>query len=478
MLGLLPLGAAAQLNLVNQQYTYPQGAPAPVFPVPSERQVMWQETEFYGFFHYGINTFRNYQSGGDNEWGYGNENETLYAPDSLPNCLQWIKAIKAAGMKGGIAVVKHHDGFCLWPTASTTHSVVKSGGVGPRVNVPALFSAACEAQGMKYGFYVSPWDRNSAYYGTERYVRDVFLKQCSELAAYGNNQFEMWFDGANGGDGYYGGANTTRTIDKSIYYDMPNLADTIHKLQPNCVIWGGTEARWVGNEAGYAPIENWAATTETGWKWCPAESDAKATDQGWFWNEGESPLSAERLFQMYLETVGRNATLILNVPPSKYGVLPPASVTALKEMGGLLTARLTRDLALTATVSASNERPNFPATAVNDGDKNSFWATTDDVVTGATLTLKWPQAQTVHYVMLQEYIRLGQRVKSFTIETSSDGSTFVKRAADQGKTIGYKRIVPLNGSTSSYGNGYQVKAIRITITGSKACPTLHTVSVY
>jgi alpha-L-fucosidase len=387
--------------------------------------------------------------------------------------------VKAAGMKGGIAVVKHHDGFCLWPTKTTTHSVLNSGGVGPKVDIPKLFSEACVKENMKYGFYVSPWDRNSAYYGTDTYVNDVFMRQVTELCSYGNEQFEIWFDGANGGDGYYGGANTTREIDSDIYYDKPNLSDTIHKLQPHSVIWGGGEAHWVGNEKGEGLITSWCNMTEYGTQWNPSEADAKATSKGWFWHSDETPLTGERLYQMYLETVGRNSNLILNCPPNTLGVLPDATVASLKLMGDLLKARLGTDLAPQAVATATNERgQRYLASNVNDGDKNTYWATSDGVSDGVSLTLTWPTLQTVHYVALQEFIRLGQRVKGFTVETSSDGKTFTQRAAGLCTTIGYKRIIPLNGSTTSYGTGFSVKAIRITINSSKSVPTLHTVSVY
>lgn len=476
----LATASFAQGNLVPQTLDNPRNEPAPVFPIPSDRQRAWQETEFYAFYHYGMNTFRNYQNGGDYEWGYGDEDPLTYAPTELPNCLQWIQTAKAAHMKGGIAVVKHHDGFCLWPTATTDHCVTNSGGVGPSVDLPALFSQASEQEGVKYGFYVSPWDRNNAHYGKPEYVKDVFLRQYTELAQYGNAQFEMWFDGANGGSRYYGGANETRSINAATYYDTPNLANTIHKLQPNCVIWGGTGARWVGNEAGYAPIENWSNQSENGWKWLPTESDAKATTQGWFWNEGEGVLSAERLFQIYLETVGRNATLILNIPPNKYGVLPDATVNSMEALGTRLDNRLTNDLAQSAKVSALCERSGgfYAATCTTDGDKESYWTTDDDITSGATLTFTWAEPQTVHYVILQEYLPKGQRIKSFLIGTSADGETFTPRATDPCKTVGYKRIVPLDGNTTSYGSGYSVKALRITLIDSRACPLLHTVSVY
>lgn len=487
MLSGVSLQVAAQGSLVSQTLSNPDNEPTPVFPVPSARQLAWQETEFYAFFHYGMNTYTNA------EWGYGNNDPKLFAPPTHPDCDQWVKAAKDAGMKGGIAVVKHHDGFCLWPTKSTDYNVSQSG-LSFEVNIPKAYKEASEKYGMKYGFYISPWDRNSAHYGKDTYVKEVFLKQATELAQYGHDQFEMWFDGANGGDGYYGGANETRNIDASTYYDVPNLADSIHKLQPNCVMWGvGDEARWIGNEAGWAGTTNWSPEykpskaagengSEDGWRWFPGESDAKGTNKGWFWHEGESPRSLDELFKFYLETVGRNATLILNFPPNKDGVLPEATVTRMKELGDRIKERLGTDLARNAKITASKTRQKganrtYDASNMIDDNKDTYWAT-DDGVIESTITLTWDQPQNVHYVSLMEYIKKGQRIKSFTIETSEDGSTWTPRATDQCTTVGYKRIVPLNGSTTNYGDGFNVKAIRITINDSKACPLLHTVSVF
>ena len=369
---------------------------------------------------------------------------------------------------------------------------------GRNTNIPRDFAAAAKDLGLKYGFYISPWDRNSVHYGTDKYVKDVFLKQCAELAEYGTDQFEMWFDGANGGSGYYGGRNTTVNVDRATYYDVPNLRDSIHKVCPDCVLWGvGGEARWIGNEAGWAGETNWSpenrdyATenngmygTENGWFWFPGESDAKATNKGWFWHAGEAPHSAERLFQMYLETVGRNATLILNLPPDTAGVLPTATVNALKGMGDLVEKRLTNDLAKTAKIEVTETRTaganrNYEATNMLDGDKNTYWATNDGTVEAA-ITLTWDTEQTIRYVELMEYIAKGQRVKSFAVEITNDGETWKEAGGGVTKTtIGYKRIIPLNGQTAnSYGEGYKVKGVRIVIKDSRACPLITKVSVY
>lgn len=471
----------------------PDNEPLPVHPVPTERQVKWNETEFYAFFHYGMNTFT------DKEWGYGNEDEALYAPLLPPDPEQWLRAVKAAGMKGGIAVVKHHDGFCLWPTATTTHNITKTGNEnGRNSNIPELFAKAARKLKMKYGFYVSPWDRNSAFYGDDNYVTDVFMRQCAELAKYGSDQFEMWFDGANGGTGYYGGKNSVVNVDRDIYYDIPNIRDSVHATCPGCVMWGeGGEARWIGNEEGYSSETCWsmidrgyvsnAELTEgqmDGWLWEAGESDAKITDLGWFWHEQETVKSAERIFRMYLETVGRNATLILNCPPDRRGLLPDSTVARLRQVGELLRQRLGNDLARKAKVEASQVRKagkhrRYTASCLTDGKKDTYWAT-DDGVTQATLTFRWKKPQTLRYVMLQEYIRKGQRVKSFCIETSSDGVHWERQAPGIAQTtVGYKRIIPLNGSTAdSYGDGVEATWLRVKILDSRACPLLSNISIY
>ncbi|MBQ7878222.1 MAG: alpha-L-fucosidase [Bacteroidaceae bacterium] len=486
--------AQNEFQVVESVRENPDNEPQPVHPLPHARQLMWNETEFYAFFHYGINTYTN------KEWGDGSENPSLFAPTAAPDPKQWLEAAKSAGMQGGIAVVKHHDGFCLWPTATTSHNVTASSNeYAKATNIPKDFAAAAKELGMKYGFYVSPWDRNSGYYGdgTNNYVEKLFIPQCTELAAYGDDQFEMWFDGANGGSGYYGGANESRSIDASTYYDIPNLRHQVHQLCPNCVMWGvGGEARWIGNEAGWAGETNWliqnngrgaGANTEgaeNGWLWLPGESDAKATTKGWFWHEGEDVLSAERLFQMYLETVGRNATLILNLPPDKSGKLPTATVNRMAELGNMLKTRLANDLAKTAKVTVSETRAagaqrNYEASNIIDDNKDTYWAANDGS-TSATITFEWDNVQTVRYVTMMEYVKLGQRVKNFTIETSENGVTWTKQGGNiKCTTIGYKRIIPLNGSTSSsYSTGYKAKYVRITINDSKACPTLHTVSIF
>lgn len=491
-----------EFELTRYEVANPDNTPRPVFPLPSRRQMLWNETEFYAFFHYGMDTYTG------KEWGDGTEDEATFAPTRVPDPAQWLRVAKSAGMKGGIAVVKHHDGFCLWPTATTTHSVLGSATANARkTNIPRDFARAARKLKMKYGFYVSPWDLSSKYWGekdangnyTDNYAKKVFLPQCVELAKYGDDQFEMWFDGATGGDhaGYYGGAyggkgaTGHRKIDNAqTFYDIPNLRDSIHALLPNVVMWGvGGEVRWIGNEAGHAGETCWSmgdgeSGTENGWRWHPGESDAKATTGGWFWKKNEKVLSAERLFQMYLETVGRNATLILNLPPDKDGLIPEATAKRMAELGRMLRSRLGNDLARKATISVSEERAagrhrDYSARNLTDGRADTYWAT-DDGTTSATITLTWDKPTTVRYVQLMEHIRLGQRVRAFSIETSDDGTRFTPRATGIATTtIGYKRIIPLNGSTAhSYDDGFKVRALRVKINDSKACPLIQSLAVF
>ena len=469
----------------------------PVLPTPTAKQVEWQKMETYAFIHFGLNTFN------DKEWGYGNSDVKTFNPKKL-DCEQWAKTLAAAGMKGVIITAKHHDGFCLWPTATTEHCTRNSSGYGKNVDIPKEFAEAARALKMKYGFYISPWDMSSPYWGkkdsngnyTDEYAKLVFLPQCAELAKYGDDQFEMWFDGATGGEhaGGYGSYTSSqkRTIDNAqTYYDIPNLRDSIHNLLPNVIMWGvGGEARWIGNEDGVSGETCWSmgdaeSGNEDAWQWAAGESDAKST-KGWFWDskKNNEAKSAERLFQMYLETVGRNATFLLNLPPNKAGVIDQSLVTIMEDLGKLLDQRLGTDLAKTAKVTTDCTREamgkgNYDAKNLTDGNKDTYWAAPDGR-TSAVIELSWDTPQTVRYVSLMEYIKLGQRVKKFKIETSEDGVTYTERGNGQTMTtVGYKRIIPLNGSTTNYSaSGFKAKSVRITIENAKACPLLHTVEVF
>lgn len=484
--GLVCLPAPAQELFEQQEIPNPDNTPSPVFPVPTQRQLDWMEMEFYGFSHYGYNTFI------DKEWGNDiKPDPTHYAPQSIPNCDQWVSTMKSAGMTGVVVICKHHDGFCLWPTKSTDFCVTNSGGVGPQVDIPKLVSEACKKYDMKFGVYLSPWDASAATYATQDYVDGIFKTQLEELLTNYGDVFEVWFDGANGGTGFYGGETaTTKTIDKTTYYDWANVAAYIHKVQPNAVVWG-REFRWCGNEAGYSGRTCWANSDirsvqsegnnntgyEEGFEFIPSESDVR-TSQNWFWHANENIKSAEELYKIYLETVGRNATLIMNCAANTDGVLSDTQVRNLGQLGELLETRLTNNFALTATsITADQVRDGgkYDAKNVADNDKETYWATNDGQTTGS-VTIELPETQQVHYVMLQEYMKLGQRVRAFNIEFSTDGSTW--RSFAEGTTIGHKRIMARNDDTSSYGRGIPAKYIRVNITDSRACPLLSNIAIY
>ncbi|MFT3738363.1 MAG: alpha-L-fucosidase [Breznakibacter sp.] len=457
--------------------------PKPCLPVPTEEQLAWHDMEMNAFIHFTTNTFT------DLEWGYGDEPASVFNPDTV-NARQWIDVLKAAGFKGVILTCKHHDGFCLWPSAYTGHSVKNSPYLDGDGNVVRQVSDACREADLKFGVYLSPWDRNRADYGQPSYVA-YYRDQLKELfTAYGP-VFEMWFDGANGGDGYYGGARERRTIDKKSYYDWPNTLDLVRRMQPGVIFFSdaGPGVRWCGNESGYVNETNWATITPDtlyagkagiehllgtgspdGTAWLPAEVDVSIRP-GWFYHAREDSLvrSGDDLFNIYLTSVGRGALLLLNVPPDRRGVLHENDVRALGDFRKKLDAEFGKNLALGAKATASSVRGNgqrFVAGQLLDGNRETYWCT-DDSVTSATIEIEWDEAVPVKYIQLQEYIRLGQRVKSFSVDAEDNGQW--KNVA-KGTTIGYKRILTLSGE--------ETKRLRVTIDDARACPVLSELAVY
>ena len=446
-----------------------ENEPQPVFPVPTERQLAWHDMEFYAFMHFGINTFTN------REWGNGNESINTFNPTAELNVEQWVTEIKNAGMKGIILTCKHHDGFCTWFTNTTEHSTKNNTTTHGHVDIPALLSAECARQGLKFGAYISPWDRNTAEYGRAGYVT-AFREQIREICT-------------NGGSGYYGGANESRSIDAETYYDFPNTFKMIRELQPNCAIWGwDQDCHWVGNEEGWAGETSWSTFDngangneygdEDGWRWLPSECDAK-NGNGWFWNTSADNTgqikTAQQLFNIYMTSVGRNSNLILNFPPNKAGVLSTATVNNLRGFKTLYDAAFGTDLALTGTATASAERSSsvsgkFAASNVNDNDNETYWALEDGQTSGE-IEIDLGSSQTVKYVRLGEYIRKGQRVKGFEIHTWN-GSSWVKQATTTATTtIGHRRIVQLTSPVST-------SKVKIVITDSKVCPLINRISIY
>ena len=247
------LVATALLLLAGCHQVEPYGA------VPTQQQLAWQDMDMYAFIHYSLNTYT------DQEWGFGNEDPALFNPSDL-DCRQWARVCKQAGMKGIIFTAKHHCGFCMWPSAYTEYSVKNAPWKDGKGDVVRELADACREEGLKFAVYLSPWDRNYAEYGRPEYIT-YFRNQLRELLTNYGDIFEVWFDGANGGDGWYGGANETRRIEKT-YYEWPETYRLIRELQPDCVIWGDNanraDLRWVGTEAGYVGETNWSTMPSEG----------------------------------------------------------------------------------------------------------------------------------------------------------------------------------------------------------------------
>src|SRR5512137_2435630 len=368
--------------------------PQPFGPVPTERQLRWHEMEFYGFLHFTVNTFT------DKEWGYGDEDEKVFNPTDF-DADQILSAAKTAGMKGLILTAKHHDGFCLWPSQYTEHSVKRSHWKGGQGDVVKEISTACRRHHLKFGIYLSPWDRNHKDYGRPEYVA-YYRNQLRELLTNYGDIFTVWFDGANGGDGYYGGAREKREIDNRTYYDWENTWRIVRELMPGAVMFsdGGPDFRWVGNERGIAGDPCWAtlnvagrypggssanlnAGERPGTHWLPAECDVSIRP-GWFYHASQDAQvkTPRELLDIYYQSVGRGACLNLNLPPDQRGCIHENDIRSLTEFRRILDGTFSNDLARGAKLTASNTRggvTQFAAKTVLDHKQNTYWATDDDV---------------------------------------------------------------------------------------------------
>ena len=453
------------------------GPPKPYGPTPSARQLRWHEMEFYGFIHFTINTFT------DKEWGYGDESPSLFNPTDF-DADQIAGTAAAAGMKGLILTCKHHDGFCLWPSKYTEHSVKNSPWRNGRGDVVKEIAAACRKYRMKFGVYLSPWDRNHKDYGRPEYLA-YFRNQLRELLTAYGPIFEIFFDGANGGDGYYGGARETRRIDRDTYYDWPTTWNLVRNLQPNTCLFSdaGPDVRWVGNERGIAGDPLWSTLNKDdfapgradearlnrgdrpGSHWVPAECDVSIRP-GWFYHAKEDTQvkSAATLAELYYLSVGRGGSFLLNLAPDRRGQIPDEDVKSLREFRRILDSTFDVDYAQGARVSASNTRNNcdrrFAPRNVIDRRRDTYWIT-DDQITTPQLIIHLSGPQTFNVVRVREYLPLGQRVEAFAVDIwkNNDWHEFAT-----GTSIGSCKLVR--------GERVTTTKVRLRITQAPVCPAI------
>ena len=459
--------------------------------VPTPRQKALQEMAFYAFVHFTVNAFT------DREWGDGTESPAIFNPEKL-DADQWAQCIKSAGMQGLILTCKHHDGFCLWPSAHTAHSVASSPWKGGRGDVVAEAAAACKRAGIKFGVYLSPWDRHEPRYGSGKDYDDYFIAQLTELLTNYGDIFCVWFDGACG-EGPNG---------KKQYYDWPRYYDTIRRLQPEATIHVcGPDIRWCGNEAGDTREAEWSVVplrtrdtekvaensqqadddsfrqrkitardqdlgsreilrNEAELCWYPAEVNTSIRP-GWFWHASEDdqvkPLS--QLIDVYEKSVGGNATFLLNIPPTSEGLFHENDVQRLRAFGRYLADAYSCNLADAASLTASSAAPGHGIDCARTED-DSFYLPAREEST-AEITLRWETPVTFRRIVLQEQISQSQRVERYAIDAMTNGQ-WQEIAA--GRVIGHKRIVTLPPTTA--------QALRIRIPDARVAPTLRFLGVY
>ena len=411
-------------------------------PKPTKAQLAWHDMEFYLFAHFGPNTFT------DLEWGHGNEKEEVFNPTDL-DCDQWCRIAKAAGAKGIIITAKHHDGFCLWPSKYSTHTVRESKWRNGQGDVLKELSASCKKYGLKFGVYLSPWDRNHPAYGTDQY-NDVFVNMLTEIFTNYGPIWELWWDGANGE-----GPNGKKQV-----YDFNRFEKLIRTLSPNTIIFSdiGPDIRWVGNEKGIAGKTDWnlldtagfmrgagAPPTDTlnagnkfGKNWIPAECDVSIRP-GWFYHKKEDTLvkSPEQLFDLYLKSVGRGACFLLNVPPDGRGLFTSYDSASLVGFKNLKAANFGINISRRGHGYFNPQSTKRFTSKLNDGNIATYEPVDFPFVQSMGIGFRSPQK--MNCIVLKENIDNGQHCAEFTIKLLGPKQEFISEI--NGTTIGHKRIL-------------------------------------
>ncbi|MBE6607138.1 MAG: alpha-fucosidase [Ruminococcaceae bacterium] len=460
---------------------------------PSARQLEVEKMEFYAFAHFTVNTFT------DLEWGNGTEPEEIFNPTEF-DANQWVNALKSAGIKGLILTCKHHDGFCLWPSAYTEHSVKNSPFKHGKGDVVREVSEACARGNIKFGVYLSPWDRNCPLYGQGKAYDDYFCSQLTELLTQYGELFSVWFDGACGE-----GPNGKRQI-----YDWERYYALIRKLQPNaCISISGPDIRWCGNESGQTRESEWsvlptefytpeevAANSQKSddtsfrekkvdcmardlgsreflegakdYRWYPSETDVSIRP-GWFYHASEDDRvrSAENLIDIWYRTVGGNSMLLLNIPPDRRGLFHETDVQRLREMGEYIDRTFAVNLAENATVTSDKDDGYHTADALKTDSYDEYFKTFDGENT-AEILIELAKKSDVTHIVMKEHIPMGQRIEKYTVYAELENGVW--KTVESGTTVGYKRIMKFD--------SVHTDKIRISITDSRICPILSFVGVY
>ncbi|MEL0186647.1 MAG: alpha-L-fucosidase [Flavobacteriaceae bacterium] len=450
-----------------------------VYPIPTERQLSWQKLDYYAFIHFNMNTFTN------KEWGFGDEHPDQFNPTELDTD-QWAKIISEVGMKGIIITAKHHDGFCLWPSSYTDHSVKNSKWRNGEADIIKDLAESCKKYNLKFGVYLSPWDRNHEDYGKPEYI-SYFRNQLMELLTNYGDIFEVWFDGANGGDGYYGGANEVRKVDKKNYYDWENTVKIVRELQPDAVIFSdaGPDIRWVGNEKGYANQTTWSpilkdslypgmlnfnkfsAGQENGTHWIPTETDVSIRP-GWYYHpeQDDQVKSVEKLIDIYFNSIGLNSALLLNIPVDTRGLIHENDEASLRGLNNFIESAFDQNLVKKSRIYVESSREKFKPELMIDEDLESFWASPKSSNSNI-IELKFDEKIEFDILEISEAIKYGQRIKSFeiSIETSSGWKNIF-----EGSTIGNRRLVRIDSQKTS--------TVRIQIIDSKGPPLISNIGLF